>query len=89
MLNQAEGDELLKECPVGFILRTTPHIYDALDMLAHHESMGPLEVTHMTPWFRLMLRLYRSELSRLRELRDMDNKVNSDIAYAERMRSGG
>lgn len=79
---------MLTECPVGKVLREAPHVYDLLDHLSHADNASPREMESHSRYYRHALRLYRSEISRLDELRRAGDKAASDAAYGARMLRG-
>jgi len=73
---------VLKECPVGKVLREAPHIYDLIDHLSHAEHASPSEMQSHSRYFVHALRLFRAETSRLDELR-MESRSGSTEAHAD------
>lgn len=85
---KADGEHVLTECPVGMILRETPHIYELIDYLASFEHATPSEVERSSRYTLQAWRLYRSEQSRLQELRRHNKEVTGDAQYGSRVLRG-
>jgi hypothetical protein len=81
-LLQLPEDELLTECPVGYVLREAPYIYDVLDYLCLGENLSPLELGKMPRYFAQMLRVYQNELARIRELKQIQHEANQHARIA-------
>jgi len=76
------GESVLRECPVGKVLREAPHIYDLIDHLSFAENATPQEAEAMSRYYGYALRLYRSELARLQEDRESNHEVNLEASHA-------
>jgi hypothetical protein len=83
-LLQEPGDEMLTECPVGYVLREAPHIYDLLDYLSLSESLSPLELGRMPRYFGQMLRVYQNELVRVQDLAYRQRAAEQSAEAAKR-----
>jgi hypothetical protein len=85
---QGKGDAIMYECPVGYTLRESPWVYDAVEMSAlAQESTGAAELATMPRFFRYAFRVYSSERNRLRELEQSRQKSKGDAAYGARLRA--
>jgi hypothetical protein len=73
------GEPMLTECPVGHVLRETPHIYDVMERCRFAENMTPRDAAMISPYMQQMIRLFDSECARLREL---DEKSRTSAADA-------
>jgi hypothetical protein len=73
-------DPPMNECPVGYVLREAPWIYDLCDSLSLIENATPEEFGRMTPYARAAARLYRSEQVRLTDLAMAEKRQQSDRA---------
>jgi hypothetical protein len=71
---------VLRECPVGLILREGPHVYDAIAAHAYAEN-GALNPLDSPPYLQSAIRVVASERARLRELADADRQTKKDQAY--------
>ena len=80
---------MLRECPVGFILRTTPHIYDMLELTSQSESTSMVELARSPRALQQAVRLVRSERNRLNELRQIERESKQAAAVGARVRKHG
>jgi hypothetical protein len=82
-----EPERLLRECPVGLILRETPDAYTALTYESWVES-GAVDPTKQSPWMGLAIRVVSAERARVgrmrREQEASERKAKSDADYANR-----
>lgn len=88
--NLSNEEKLLRECPVGMILRETPQIYDAI--YAHSVSAGSgLEILNSPQWLQSALNVIAVERDRLKEMADRDAQAARDAQIGKRAirRMGG
>jgi hypothetical protein len=85
---QTQEDRALYECPVGYVLREAPHVYDILDRCSMAERMTPTEAARVPQYMQRAMRLYGSEVNRLSALRDSSNVAARDAKAAERATRG-
>jgi hypothetical protein len=80
---EVEGRDIVRECPVGMVLRETPHVYDAVSAASNTESgaINPLEVPR---WLQDSLRIVGSERGRLFDIKQQQRRSAGDAAYAAR-----
>ena len=81
------GNDLLKECPVGKILREAPQTYDILDYSARIEATGVEEYSRLPRFMQQAIRLVSSERERLRELKEQKRKAAADSKFGMRRRA--
>lgn len=70
---------ILCECPVGYVLRTTPWVYRAIGAHVHAEN-GALNPLESPGWLQQALSVIGSEKERLRRLNDSARQGKSDSA---------
>jgi hypothetical protein len=78
---------VMRECPVGMIIREAPYVYDAIRMQTHMEN-GALSPLDLSPWARSAASVVSSERARLREKPRKRDAVNSASDYGQQVRSG-
>ena len=76
---------VLQECPVGYILRTGPYIYNVIDAVSRDENLSPSDHDRMSTYYHHAARLYSAEQSRLFELRQVRNKAKRDASVGAQM----
>jgi len=86
---QNENDRMLRECPVGFILRTTPHIYDMIELASQSEHTSLVEIARSPRALQQAIRLVRSERNRLDELRQVERESKQAAKVGARVRKNG
>lgn len=84
-------DSIMYECPVGYILREAPFVYDLLDAAVVTEHAG-LDFLSSSRYLQHAVRLISSEKSRTSELRRSQSKQRSrgsrDSSYAAKVLRG-
>lgn len=85
ILQDPEDRRVVKECPVGMILRETPWLYDTIDACSYAGNATPAEMTRAPRYTQHATRLYNSEQSRLRELERSQNQARGDAEYGRRL----
>ena len=75
-----DGSEMLRECPVGAVLREAPHVYDAIRASSYAES-GGLEIMRQSRCLQDAVVLASSEKERLRELKRADEQSARDAKH--------
>lgn len=87
LLKNEKPDEL-RECPVGFVLRECPQVYDAITAHAYSENgcFNPLE---SPPWVQEMVRVVGSERARHRDNERSRVQGQRDAAIGQRVLSNG
>lgn len=75
--------EPIDECPVGKILRETPHVYQAVQMYGYAES-GSLNIFDCSSWLRSAMSIVGSEYVRHSRRRDEQRKAEADAMAARR-----
>lgn len=82
-----EDEMLLKECPVGKVLRETPDIYAAIETQSYAET-GAVSLDSLSPWMAAGVRFASSERARLWEIKEQQRQQKSnaasDAAYARK-----
>lgn len=68
---------LLRECPVGLVLREGPHIYQVINAHAYAENgaINPLGSPH---YLQQGLNVVGSEKARLRDIKDEERQLHGD-----------
>lgn len=84
---QGEDDRVVRECPVGKVLRESPQTYSVIDAVGVSENASPVELARMPRFYVQMARLFRSETERNRELQQRDEQAKADAKYASRVRA--
>lgn len=84
-----DGDDMLNECPVGKIMRESPHVYDAIAAHTYSEN-GALNPLECSPWLQAAIRVVGSERGRLEDMRQEEqrNKVDAKRGQSLRKRRG-
>lgn len=77
-------DEPMTECPVGYLLRTSPHTYDTIDAVCLVENASPTEFSALPRYAQAAARLFRSESVRLYEQESKDKQQSESIRRAAR-----
>lgn len=77
----------LRECPVGYLQREAPWVWDALAAAAYAENAG-LEVLRQSAFLQQALRIIGSEKTRHRESAARVDRGKSDARHAKRMLKG-
>ena len=86
---QNENDRMLRECPVGFILRTTPHIYAMIDVASQSEHTSMMEYARSPRSLQQAVRVVRSEQNRLSDLRQVERESKQAASIGARVRKHG
>lgn len=76
----------ISECPVGMILRESPHVFDAIGAYGSGENVSP-DVLRKPRWLQDAFRVIGSERARLFEMEQQDRKAQHDAKIGARMRS--
>lgn len=82
-----EKQALLKECPIGVIIRESPYIYDAINVHVYAEN-GALNPLKQSSWLQHAFNVIGSEKARLFKLKNSGKRGKSDSEYGRRMRGG-
>ena len=85
---QSDEDRILRECPVGRILRETPHVFEAIEASAYVDNAGPRDARHIPPYLHQVWRIVSSERQRLHELKMSEAKGRRDVDIGKRVRGG-
>ena len=82
-----KGQFLLRECPIGLVLREAPYIYEMLNLGPYVDSgnMGPRDLPRTT---QRVLAVSSNERERLRALKRKKGQGKSDSDFGARARSG-
>jgi hypothetical protein len=86
LLNES-GNEILRECPTGAVMRDAPWVYDVLGLYAYAEH-GGFEIQRQPRWVQSALQVIGSEKERLRRLAESEKQGKGDAAYARRLVKG-
>lgn len=86
MLHGTELD-IMRECPVGYLLREAPWAFDAVRAYVFAESAG-FTVHQQSQWLQDAINIVSSEKERHRQLRQQSNQTKSDASYASRVLRG-
>jgi hypothetical protein len=84
----APEDRVLRECPVGRVLREAPHAYELIIAHSYSENTG-LEILNYPRYLRQAFGVIGSEKERLRELSDKDRQAKADGKYGTAMLQRG
>jgi hypothetical protein len=76
---------VLRECPVGYLLREAPHVYDVIEFCRMGEHTSALDLASLPRYTRRAMRIYSSECARLDELRRATKDLAGDAAHAAGM----
>lgn len=76
----SEDKAIVRECPVGMLIRECPYIYDVINACGLVES-GCVDLLHAPLFLQSAYRVVSSERSRLRELKDKDRQTKRDSEY--------
>lgn len=76
---------MLRECPVGLILRDAPYLYDVISIASAAENVGPTEYARLPRYMQRAMTVVSAERSRLRELRDKQRQAERDAKYGARV----
>lgn len=74
---------IINECPVSYVLRHEPHVYEAINAHAYVEN-GALNPLTTPPWLRQAIGVVGSERERLRRLGEKKKQSSSDSNYGAR-----
>lgn len=80
----AEEHQILRECPVGAILRETPYIYEAVSAQSYAEA-GAFDPSTKPTWLQEAMRIVGSERSRLWDIKRERERSSRDAAYAAKV----
>jgi hypothetical protein len=78
---------ILKECPIGKVLRETAWVYDAINAFSYAEN-GAFNPLDSPTWLQQAMSVVGSEKERCRRMKDEDQKTKRDCAYGKRVRGG-
>jgi hypothetical protein len=87
LLQSKECD--LHECPIGYLWREAPWVWDAIEAAGLAENASPTEWAKQGKWYRHCVRLVRSERVRLEEERQENVRAQQASKYGMRVRHGG
>ena len=82
-----ESDRILRECPIGAVLREAPHVYDAIRASNAVES-GAMNPIDAPIYLQHALSVIISERDRLWRMRDDERKSKSDSSHGMKVRHG-
>jgi hypothetical protein len=85
-LLQSERDQILRECPTGYLLREAPHTFDTLEAASLVENAAPTDLRRMSRYLLDSSRIRSSELHRLHDLRRLRDKARSHAGIGSRTR---
>lgn len=77
-------DRILRECPVGRVLREAPQTYQVLRAASHGTEGGP-QVLRESRYFQQVAAIVASERARLSELEHAQRQAGGDAAHAARV----
>ena len=72
----------MRECPVGYVLREAPHIYNDMAFLSLGENLSPADLGGMSRYFCQMLRIYQNEMARIRKMERIQREANRHASIA-------
>jgi hypothetical protein len=78
---------VLRECPVGYVLRNAPHVNRAVNAQSYAEN-GALNPLDCPTWLQQAMTVVSSERTRLREMKDTGASGKSDSNYGQRVLRG-
>jgi hypothetical protein len=80
-------DSILRECPVGAILREAPQVYECIAAYSFVEN-GALDPRHESQWLQDGIRIVSAEKSRLQDVKDSQRKSKQDADYTRTVLNG-
>lgn len=81
-----EEDRILRECPVGAVLREAPYVYGAINAHAYAEN-GAFNPLESPLWLQAALRIVGSEKARHLEAKMEEDRVKRDSKRGMAVRS--
>jgi hypothetical protein len=84
----SKDDSILRECPVGAVLREAPHVYDAIAAESYVES-GAIDPTTRPMYLQQAIAVISAERGRLHEIRRERERSASDASYGARVLKHG
>lgn len=82
-----EADKILRECPVGAVLRETPWVYEAMAAESFVEA-GAVNPLLQTPWLQAAMQVVAAERNRLREYERQQSQSAGDAAFGSAVLKG-
>lgn len=76
-------EDIMKECPIGYILRTTPHIFSVISLSGHLEN-GSINLFDLSGWAREAVSVVFSEKGRMMEIERDQMEMNKDKVVGRR-----
>jgi hypothetical protein len=76
--------DIMRECPVGYLLREAPWAFDAVRAYCCAESAG-FTLHQQSQWLQDAVNIVGSEKERHRELRQQNQQTRQDAEYASRV----
>lgn len=84
----SKEDSILRECPVGAVLREAPYVYDAIAAEGYAEA-GAFDPTTRPLYLQQAIAVIGSERGRLFEARRARERASSDAEYGARVLKHG
>ncbi len=78
------GDNILRECPTGYVLREAPWVYRAIAASGHVEN-GAVDPYKLSSWAREAMTVVGSERTRLRAIEDENRSLDRDRVQGRRV----
>ena len=83
----ADSDRILRECPVGRVLREAPSTYAVLRAASYADQAGP-SMLRESRYLQQIAGIVTSEKARLFELERKQQQAGGDAAFAARSLKG-
>jgi hypothetical protein len=83
-----EGPFILRECPLGYVLRAAPYLFDAISAQSLLES-GAFDLLRSPMWLQRICRVIGSEKARLFDAKQKDQQTKRDAKIAQGVLSRG
>lgn len=83
-----DDERILRECPVGAVLREAPYVYDAIAAESHAEA-GAFDPSMKPTYLQDAIRVVSAERGRLWDIRREREKSKGDAAYGARVLKAG
>jgi len=70
---------VLRECPIGVVLRESPHVYDALTAYSHVEN-GAVDPYSLSPWANQAFGVIGAERARMHDAQMRETQRKRDVS---------
>lgn len=81
-----EKEAIIRECPVGRVMRESPDVYAAIELEAYGE-VGAFDPLKLSPWMAAGVRTASNERGRLWQVKEdrrkAESQAKSDAAHAK------